>query len=156
MLVGSQNSNLSRCIMRRFGILILAATVSACSDSTGPKNANVSGSWTYNVSNLSGGGLTCNGSGSTVTLSQTGATFTGSYSGGILSCGVAGSVNIGSGVVANGTVSNNAVTFNFDTQDWANTGSVSGNSIAGTTTVRLVVTGGQTVVLSGNFSMVKQ
>jgi hypothetical protein len=141
--------------MRRFAFLMLAMALSACSDSTGPKNANISGSWTYNVSNLSGGGLSCNASGTTVTISQTGTTFTGTYSGGTLSCGTVGNVSIGSGTVANGTVTNNSVTFNFDTQDWTNTGSVSGNSIAGTTTVRLVLTGGQTVVLSGNFSMVK-
>src|SRR5512141_2131572 len=101
--------------MRRLAVFTLAAMLCACSDSTGPKDANVSGSWTYSVSNLSGAGLSCNASGTTVTISQTGSTFTGSYSGGTLSCGSSGNVDVGSGTVANGTVSNNTVTFNFDT-----------------------------------------
>ena len=142
--------------MNKLSVLMLAATLSACSDSTGPKDANISGSWTYNVSNLSGAGLSCNAGGTTVTISQSGSTFTGSYSGGTLSCGSFGSVDVGSGTVANGTVTNNAVTFNFDTPDWTNSGSVSGNSISGTATLRLVLTGGQTVIMTGNFSMVKK
>ena len=154
-LQGVKNIKLTEVSMRKFFSLFLTLAAVACSDSTGPKNANVSGSWTYSVSNLSGGGLSCNATGTAVTISQTGTTFTGSYSGGTLNCGSVGSVGVGTGTVANGTVTNNAVTFNFDTQDWTNTGTVSGNSLAGTTTVRLVLTGGQTVVLTGNFSMVK-
>lgn len=143
-------------LVRKVGFLILGLVVSACSDSTGPKNANVSGAWSYSVSNLSGGGLSCNASGTTVTLNQTGTTFTGTYNGGTLSCGSVGTVSVGTGAVASGVVAANSVNFNFDTQDWMNAGSLSGNTIAGTATVRLVLTGGQTVVMNGNFSMVRQ
>jgi hypothetical protein len=136
-------------------ILALALVLGACSDSTGPKALNVSGNWTYAVTNLNGAGLSCNATGTTVTLLQTGTTFTGTYSGGTLNCGSVGSSNLGTGTVTSGTVNNNAVTFSFDTTDWTNTGTASGSSVSGTTTVRLVLTGGQTVVMTGNFSMVR-
>ena len=142
--------------MKRLIFIALALAATACSDSTGPKDANVAGSWTYNATNLAGGGLSCSISGVTVTISQSGSTFTGSYSTGSLSCGSVGGANFAGGTVVSGTVSNNAVTFNFDTQDWTHAGSVSGSSIAGTTSVRLILTGGQTLIMNGNFSMVKR
>jgi hypothetical protein len=142
--------------MKRFILAGLVLCAIACSDSTGPKNANVGGSWTYAVTNLVGGGLSCTAGGTTVNITQSGNTFSGSYNGGTLSCNSAGSFSIGSGTVANGTVAQNAVSFAFDTQDWTNSGTLSGSSVSGTTTVRLVESTGQTVVLTGNFSMVRQ
>jgi hypothetical protein len=142
--------------MKRLALVAFALALTACADSTGPKNVNVSGSWTYSVTNLVGGGLSCNTGGTTVTIAQSGTTFSGTYTGGTLSCNSLGDFAIGTGTVANGTVSDNAVAFDFDTQDWANTGSASGNTISGTATVRLVTSSNQTIILTGNFSMVKR
>jgi hypothetical protein len=142
--------------MKRLALIGFALALSASSDSTGPKNVNVAGSWTYSVTNLVGGGLSCNTGGTTVTIAQSGTTFSGTYTGGTLSCNSLGDFAIGTGTVANGTVSDNAVAFDFDTQDWANTGSASGNTISGTATVRLVTSSNQTIILTGNFSMVKR
>lgn len=141
--------------MKRAAFVIAVALSLACSDSSGPKIADVSGAWSYNVTGLAGGGLSCNIGGVTVTLSQTGATFTGSFGSGVLSCGSAGTFNFTGGTVASGTVSGNAVSFNFGTQDWVHNGTLSGNTIAGSTTVRLVPSSGQVVVLLGSFSMVR-
>jgi hypothetical protein len=144
---------------RTFALLAVALLVSVgCSDSSGPKNADVSGSWTYNATNLQGGGLSCNASGTSMTFTQLGATFSGTYSGGSISCtGAGGSATlpVGTGVVAGGTVSGSSVVFNFDTQDWANTGTLSGATIAGTVVIR-VVSGTTSVVLTGSFSAVKR
>ena len=74
--------------MKRW-ILACAVLLGACSggDSTGPSggggntNANVAGTWTYNATNLSGGGASCDYTGAVLQLNQTGTTFTGTYSG---------------------------------------------------------------------------
>lgn len=132
-------------------LLILVSLACSGSDSTGPKNADVSGVWTYNATNLQGsGGVICNVFGTTLTLAQSGTTFSGTYSGGTFSCNN-GSGAIGTGVVATGTVSGSNVTFNLDTSDWANTGVVSGTSMSGTAVVRI----GSTVT-TGSFSAVKR
>lgn len=139
-------------------LLAMILSVGCGSDSTGPKNANVSGSWTYNATNLQGGGLSCNATGTSLTLTQAAATFSGTYAGGTLTCtgpGGNASQQVGSGVVAGGTVSGSSVAFNFDTSDWANTGTISGATISGTVVVRLV-SGSTSVILNGNFSAVHQ
>ena len=152
-----------RYAMRRILLLLLIPVFLACGDdggdTTGPSIPSVAGSWTYNASNLSGGGISisCSVSGTSLVLTQSGGTFTGSYSGGTISCsGETGtpSVPVGSGTVANGSVTSaGAVSFDFDTQDWQNTGTLSGNSISGTATVRIDL-GSPTgvVTVSGNFS----
>ena len=144
--------------MKRFYILTMVALLSACSasDSTGPKNANVSGSWGYTATNLTGSGLSCSISNVTMTVNQTGTTFSGSYSSGTLNCGTLGGGNFTGGTVVTGTVSGNGVSFNFDTQDWNNTGTISGTSMSGTATMRVVLTGGQPLILTGNFSAIKR
>ncbi len=148
-----------RYAMRRIPLLLLIPVFLACGgdDIMGPSIPSVDGSWTYNVTNLSGSGISCNVSGTSMVLTQSGGTFTGSYSGGTSSCtGPAGPIStpIGSGPVANGSVTSaGAVSFDIDTQDWRNTGTLSGNSMSGTVTVRLDL-GAPTgvVLLSGNFS----
>ena len=123
----------------------------------GPSIPSIAGSWTYNASNLSGSGVSCGVSGTSLAFTQSAGTFTGTYTGGTLSCtGPGGTVtgSVGSATVANGSVTTaGAVSFDFDTQDWRNTGTLSGNSISGTATVRLDF-GSPTgvITLSGNFS----
>ena len=118
--------------------VLLGITLAACGDDdgTGPSSANVEGTWSASLSNLSGGGVSCS---STipidVTLTQTGNTFSGSYDGGELTCtGSAGtfSTPVGSGTVINGQVSGNNISFDLDTPDFHHTGSVSGTSMSGT------------------------
>ena len=146
--------------MKRTLALLTFAFVASfgCSDSSGPKTAAVSGTWTYSASNVQGSGETCNSTGTTMTLTQSGSTFTGTYAGGTLTCtGVFGSLTqqIGSGVVANGTVSGSSVSFNFDTTDWTNTGSMSGTTMTGSLVIRVTV-GATSAVLTGTFSAAKQ
>lgn len=129
-----------------------------CSDSSGPKNDSVSGIWAYSATNVQGSGANCNSTGTILTLTQTGATFSGTYAGGTLACTTPiGPVQqqIPTGVVANGTVSGSAVSFNFDTSDWTNTGTFSGTTMTGTLVVR-VTFGGTSAVLTGAFTATKQ
>src|SRR5438105_15587545 len=116
--------------MKRLLSLFATASLVGCGscDSTGPVNANLTGSWTYSVTNLAGGGYSCNSSGTTLVITQSGASFTGTYSGGTFSCSYQGTSSatspVGSGVLASGTVSGNNVSFNFDPLPWSNTGTI--------------------------------
>ena len=150
-----------RYAVRRTLLLLLIPVFLACGGDDdglmGPSIPSVAGSWTYNMSNLSGGGLSCSTTGTSLVFNQSASTFTGTYSGGTLSCtggGGTASVPVGTGTVVNGSVTTaGAVSFDFDTQDWRNTGTLSGNSISGTVVVRIDL-GAPTgvITLSGNFS----
>ena len=151
---------MTRALFAALTCLFLASCGGGGADSpAGPVNANVSGGWTYSATNLTGGGATCNASGVVLTINQSGSTFTGSYSGGTITCSAPGvpteSGDFGTGTVANGTIAINSVAFNFDTSDWANTGTVSGNSMSGTAVVR-VSTGQSTYILTGNFGATRR
>jgi len=143
--------------MRPF-VLVAAAFIVACGgDATSPA-PNVTGQWSYSATNISGSGVTCNISGVSLTLTQSGSTFTGSTAGGNVSCSGPGGVldeALGGDVVANGQVTGNAVQFDIGTQDIHNVGTLSGNSMSGTITLR-VDTGTTTIILTGNFSAVRQ
>lgn len=139
--------------MRRL-CLLAAVLFAACgSDSTGPSNANVSGAWSFSMSNLTTSQFTCSFSG-TMQLNQSGTTFTGTYNASNLTCN---GTNLGAsgGTVVNGTVSGSSVGFDFDTQDFHQAGTLSGGSMSGTATWRLVVSG-VTYNLSGTWSATKQ
>jgi hypothetical protein len=161
----SMKTNAMRCRLNKFGktaaasVAVLAIVSCGGGDVSGPTNANIAGSWTYTMTNLAGGGLTCFSSGTTMTFSQSGATFTGTYSGGTLSCSAPGfgpvSQTIGNGTIATGTVNINSVSFDLDTSDWRNTGTVSGNSISGTVVVRFT-SGSTSVILNGSFAAIKR
>jgi hypothetical protein len=62
--------------------------------------------------------------------------------------------NIG-GTVVSGVISGQRVGFNFDTSDFANSGTVSGSSITGTATMVLVA-GSSRVILSGPFGAARR
>jgi hypothetical protein len=129
-----------------------------CSDSSGPDNDVVAGTWAYSTTNVQGSGASCSSTGTILTLVQTGVTFSGTYAGGTLSCTTPlGPVTqqIPTGVVANGTISGSSVSFNFDTSDWSNTGSISNTTMTGTLVVR-VTFGGTSAVLTGSFTATKQ
>ncbi len=87
-------------------------------------------------------------------ITQAGTTFTGTYSGGSMICTALGqSVTLGpfQGTVVNGAINGTSVSFDLDTQDWRNTGTISGSSMSGQVTVRLDFGAGP-VTLSGNWS----
>jgi hypothetical protein len=119
---------------------------------------NLSGDWRYATANVSGSGISCSSSGTVLTITQQGNAFSGSYSGGTLTCTTGGptqSVAVGTGAVVAGTVSGSTVSFDLDTSDWHDTGSVSGNSMSGSVTVRLAVDY-QTFTLTGNWGASRQ
>jgi hypothetical protein len=143
--------------MRWFLLALLAFSL-ACGgdDSTGPSSANVAGTWTASLSNMSGSGVSCSSTDpTTLNITQQGATFSGSYNGGEITCtGPGGSFSdfIGSGTILNGTVDGNRVDMDLDTQDFHLTGTVSGASMSGTAVLRLDL--GQplgVVTLNGNW-----
>lgn len=156
----------------RFATLLAAMLVAfaGCGDDdgdgptgpSGPTNADVGGSWTYNASNmtgtLSGSTVSCSIGGTAMTLNQTGTTFTGSTSGGTLTCSGGGqtvSEPLGSGTVVNGSVDGDEVSFDFDTSDWRHQGTVSGSSMNGTVTITLQLDD-QVVILNGNWAAALQ
>jgi hypothetical protein len=141
--------------------MALVLGVSACGgdDATGPSNADVAGAWTFNASNLSGSGVSCNLSSTPLTLTSSGTTFSGSYGPGTFTC-VAGGQSVGGqiqGTIVNGTIDGNAVAFDLDTQDFHQTGTVGGSSMSGTARWTFDL-GGSTgvVVLNGNWAAARQ
>lgn len=153
--------------MRRFSFavpLALAATLftlSACgSDSTGPATPKVDGSWSLSLTNVSGSGISCNWSGGSMNLVQSGDTFRGTYGGGTITCSGGGesvSQTMGSGSVINGSVSGNSVSFQLDTPDYPFTGTITGSSMSGTCSLRYDLGEPYGVItLSGNWGAGKQ
>jgi hypothetical protein len=59
-----------------------------------------------------------------------------------------------SGTIVNGSVNGTSVAFDFDTSDWHQGGTVSGNSMNGTVTIQLQVDTSQ-LELGGNWSAAK-
>lgn len=145
----------------RAPLLAAAALVlAACGgDATGPNaSSNVTGQWTYNATNLSATGISCNISNATFTLTQTGSSFTGTATGGTISCTAGGETDtgdLGTAPIANGQVSGSSVQFDIGTSDLHNAGTRNGNSITGTLTARVALET-TIVTLTGNFSLVKK
>jgi hypothetical protein len=148
-------------IVRVLLISALAAGAGACGgdDSTGPSHANVAGTWSLSASNMSGQGVSCNLGSTSVTLTQSGTTFSGSYGPGTITC-FAGSQSASvqaQGTIVNGVISDTGVQFDLDTQDLHHTGNVSGNSMSGTARWTFDLGGDVGVVtLNGNWSAARQ
>ena len=136
-------------------VVWLAVIVGACSGGgpSGPEeqDANIGGTWTYAATNLASGGFTCNAS-LTLSLTQSSGTFHGSYFGTLTCFGGGDQITEPvQGQVTGGTVNGNGIAFNIDTSDFHHTGSVSGGSMSGTATMRLVLEGEQ-FTLTGPWS----
>jgi hypothetical protein len=144
--------------MKRVILAAIFLSLAGCGGDSGPKNANISGSWTYTVTNLVGGGITCNTSGTTLQLNQSGTTFSGSYSGGTITCSAPGvapeTAPIGTGDIIDGAIGVSDVSFDLDTSDWSNTGTLVGNSMSGTAVV-FVTDGTTSATLTGHFAAVR-
>ena len=146
-------------MLRRVLAVLSVVLVAGCGgDSTSP-NADVSGLWTYNATNVVGGGITCSITNVSMTLTQSGTTFSGTVAaGGTLTCSSpsgSDTESLGNDVIANGLINGNGIQFDIGTQDLHNTGTLSGNSMSGTVTIR-VATGTATIILTGNFTAVRQ
>jgi hypothetical protein len=125
--------------MGRYWLTALTlAAVAACGGddgSTGVGSINVGGTWNISVSNMSGQGASCSTTSPVrATIRQTGSTFTGTYSGGIITCLTpteSFSSALGSGAVTNGEITGNTISFDLDSPDFHHDGTVSGNSMSG-------------------------
>jgi hypothetical protein len=139
---------------RILSLAAIFAAVACGGGDTGPTTANITGSWTYAVTNLTAGAFMCNTSGTTLTLNETAGTFSGFHSGGILTCSQPGiptqSAPIVSGAIVTGVVTGRNLSFNLDNSDWTNTGTIAGNSMSGTAQV-VLFNGTTRVTLTGKF-----
>jgi hypothetical protein len=109
------------------------------------------------LSNMNGGGFSCFTSNPIqLTLTQTNATFSGTWTGGQTTCtGPSGTIVNGliPGKVVNGRLSGSGVSFDLDNSALHHVGTIRGTSMSGTaswTFARPVIT------LSGTWSAVKQ
>ena len=146
-------------------VLVLSAAVAcaltACGGgATGPRVPNVNGTWSLSLTNLSGSGISCSASGTTMNLTQTGATFSGSYSGGTFTCvggGESFSTQLGTGSVIDGAIGGNSVSFELDSPDFPLAGTISGRSMSGTCTMRVDLGEPYGVItLAGNWGAAEQ
>jgi hypothetical protein len=111
------------------------------------------------MTNLTGGGLSCNSSGTTLTITQSGTTFSGSYAGGAITCFDGSQTYIGDfgeGTLVTGSLSGQSIAYDFDTSAWHNSGAIEGTSMSGAVTMRIIDPSGRTVVLRGTWAAVKQ
>ena len=135
-----------------------AAALGACGDGgsgfSPPPPVNVTGAWSFNIKNLTTAGLgfSCAVAG-TMQLTQTGASFDGTYHVSSFTCTNGFDGGSGDGSVVSGTVfAGDSVHFHFDIEDLDQHGVVSAgrNSVAGIST--WVATDGSTVTLKGNWT----
>lgn len=131
-------------------------------DAAAPEEPTVDGTWEYTISNLVGGGLSCDITGMILQIQQSNGRFAGTSDGGTLVCsagGVAGEpIGLTEGTLT-GEVMSNAVVFELlqDTDQAINEGSLDNGRITGTTTTRLDFGEPLGIVTStGTFSAVRQ
>jgi hypothetical protein len=147
--------------MRRFYLGLIGILACGDNNGSGPGSTDITGSWSASLSDLSGSSVNCSSTSPTLlTLTQTGETFSGSYSGGELFCtapGGTGPVPVGTGSVVNGTLSGTSLSFDLDTPDFHHEGVVSGTSMSGTAqwTLDFGIPVGE-VTLNGTWEATKQ
>ena len=150
--------------MWRLPVLGLLAWILACGDDngTGPTFANVNGSWSLSITNMTGGGGQCSTSSPIqLTLQQSTTTFTGTYGGGgVLTCTApfgSFSAATGSGSVLNGEINGNQVDFDIGSANFHHTGTVAGSSMSGTATWTFQEGSASTLgALTGSWTATKQ
>jgi hypothetical protein len=150
-------------VLRRLGLACLTlGLLSACGGSDGPtspRTVDLSGTWRVAFTNLSGSGITCSTTGIDYLITQSGSTFTGtSNSVWILSCtdGITSVSDTAMGaLISNGHVSGSTIDFDLATSSAHQTGTVSGNSMTGTSTWTVDLGSSGTLILRGQFGGVK-
>ena len=163
---------MKRSVTRRFLILALALPLVACgSNSTGPSDAAIEGSWRFTFNDMTGESLlgevvSCDTESIEFAMTQTGTTFSGVQVGNIiLTCTAEGELVV-EGLVAgltivNGQVSGSTVTFGFATVTFGvgflsgqHIATVSGTSMDGT--AQWIVTNENlTLLLTGELTAVR-
>jgi len=142
-------------------VLLLLAGPLACGVTTHREPLDLTGEWKYNTHDLKGTSprysYVCSIGQLTLSLTQSGSTISGTYSGyANANCDpplVLGSM---SGQVVNGVVGpGDAIQFDFDPAGWHHTGTASEAFLEGTVTATLDVVGGPTE-FKGIFQVVKQ
>lgn len=123
--------------MRRSTILVSFLLLSACGGDDGPTavaDGELTGRWSYSANDLTGSGLSCDMSGVTATLNQTGATFTGTAQGGTVTCRMGSQSQqqaLGTSNILNGQIAGSSVSFDIGTPDFHHTGTLDGSSMSG-------------------------
>jgi VCBS repeat-containing protein len=139
----------------------IVAAVSSCSSGTEP--LNVSGTWQYSATFNDMASITCNTSGATMTLLQSGAAATGTYQNLSLTCTGVVPTNYGpfNGNILSGTIAGGTATITFDvtgtgglSTSWQNTGHASNSSMSGSMVV-IADFGGGDVTLHGTWQASK-
>jgi hypothetical protein len=120
--------------MKRLLAVSIIVLLAACDGSTEPPKVNVTGNWAIAWPSMTGSGgyagLTCSISGMTLSVTQTGQSFSGTYSSSTITCN-GNAVAATAGVVVSGTVSGNSVSFDLDNATTHQTGTISGNTMSG-------------------------
>jgi hypothetical protein len=142
----------------RLGVLgLVLSLLSACGgDSpTGPKTADISGTWRITFTNMSGSGVTCGTSAIDYVISQNGDTFTGTsnstYSLGCTDGVSSQSETLTGAIITNGHLSGSSITFDLATSAAHQMGTISGNSVSGSATWTIDLGTSGSVVLRGQF-----
>ena len=143
----------------RWSLLAIFAVglLTACGNDsgTGPSTPNIAGTWRITFTNLSGSGVSCGTTAIDYVITQSGNTFTGN-SGSTYTFSCTDGVNtvsqsITGAVITNGQITGTSISFDLATNAAHQTGTLSGNSISGTSTWTLDLGSSGTVVLSGQF-----
>ncbi|MGH7646564.1 MAG: hypothetical protein ACREND_00490 [Gemmatimonadaceae bacterium] len=107
------------------------------------------------MSDLTGPGVTCTATGTTIHLLTSSTGFTGTYSGGEYTCtdGCASTtLEVGSGQVVNGNVARDLVVFDLGAPGNTFNGQVTADSMSGTVTISVGRPVGGPITLTGNWS----
>jgi hypothetical protein len=150
--------------MHRLPVLAFLVWILGCGEDNGtaPSFANVNGSWSLSITNMSGGGAECSTSTPVqISLQQSTTTFSGSHGGGgVLTCTAPfGSFSsaVGSGPVLNGQISGNGISFDLSSANFHQVGTVNGSSMAGTATWTFASGSASTLgTLTGSWTATRQ
>ncbi|MGH7468843.1 MAG: hypothetical protein ACRENP_12875 [Longimicrobiales bacterium] len=147
--------------MKRLLLGALSISLVACSsDTSGPSNAELAGSWRFSYVNMTGGVqgavLTCNVASLDFTITQTGTTFSGVQNGaGRMSCVSGGQTIvdqlIGGETIVGGQITGQSITFRLGTIAGPHSATVAGTSISGTAQW-VFPAGTTTVTMNGQFT----
>ena len=146
--------------MRRICVLALTLVAAACSDSSGPGDIEVDGTWRFSFNNLSGSlqGVTvsCDIADADFLITQSGTTFSGAQQGSARMTCVADGQRVSDGLVSgetivDGQVAGNTVSFRLGTLPGPHDGTVTGGSMTGTCQW-VIASGDPDLTLNGQFN----
>lgn len=159
-----------RCLTRwslaaAFSGAMLLAACGGGDDSNGPSTTGLGGTWRFAwpamTGTVNGNALSCNVSGVTMVLVQTGATFSGTQSGSAtMTCSANGqqviSQAIGGETIVNGTISGANVAFELGSIPGPHTGTLAGTSMSGGATWSIDLGGGTVVTMTGSWNAARR